>query len=529
VAARTQAILASRGLSLSEVARGSRMLFRDDNRFHIPPNLYHTLQRRGFSPSIHQLLVLSRLSGYRLVDWLSVFGLVLDDIPRFQATLPARYTTLIDENIYDDRTWFLSFEQITSGLPPGSTRPLAEWLRLNPPRRYASAEATANSQFLYAKIGCHDALAFPELLPGSIVRIVKRGLPVSREIPNGRDGSIFLIEYGRGLVCSTLHPVSRNRVVLCPNQLPFAHVELELGKEARILGSVDFEFRPTAMREPARVSRKLAQYWIPGPIEVMAPGLPLHDLLRQGRRRSGLTFREASAKSALIARALKNREFFCAAGSLSDYETTTQAPRHIHKMFSLCVLYSLGAWELMSAAGLPLSQAGKDAMPDDLLAQVNPASFQAATARGPAASQEGGNALAEFPYFFSSAVAELLKMPHLSIRDIFWIEGPRKSFHPYLADAAAVIIDRRRKRVTSHLSSPLWAQPCHILLGRDGNYVCTSCSSDGKTLVMRPFSNGFERPSRFRRPEEVEVIGRVVAVLRKLSNHRHPLSNSLAP
>ena len=118
VSIRTRAILAARGLTLSEVARRSRSLFPDDNRFHIPPNLYHTIQHRGFSPSIHRLLALSRLSGYRLVDWLAIFGVVLDDIPRLQAILPARYTTLIDENVYDDQSWILSFEPSRKDLLP---------------------------------------------------------------------------------------------------------------------------------------------------------------------------------------------------------------------------------------------------------------------------------------------------------------------------------------------------------------------------------------------------------------------------
>lgn len=526
VALRTQAILSSRGLSLSEVARGSRTLFQENTRFHIPPNLYHMLEHRGFSPSIHQLFVLSRLSNYRLVDWLAVFGLVLDDIPRLQAVLPACHTSLIDETIYDPYTWFLSFEQITRGPTPGSVRPLAEWLRLGPPRRRASAEPAPGSPILYAKIGSCDALAFPELLPGSIVRIVKRDAPAAKEIPTGPHGPIFLIEHRKGLLCSKLHVVERNRVVLCPTQLPFAHIEFELGKEARIMGTVDLEFRPTALPWSASVSRKLSQYWTPGPLESSAKGLTLDDLLRRARRRFGLTFREASARSRLIARALENPEYFCAAGSLSDYETSTHPPRHIHKMFSLCVLYSLSVWDFMAAAGLLPFEAGTDRIPDELMGRAKPSGIEVAMTRPPMSSRQH---FAEFPYYFGGAAAELLQMPHLSIRDIFWMEGPRKSFHPYLADAAAVIIDRRTKRVTSHPTSPLWAQPCYILLGRDGNYICSSCSSEGNTLVMRPFSNGFDRPSRFRKSEEIEVIGRVVAILRRPSNGRDPSRNAPVP
>jgi hypothetical protein len=514
---RTRAILAARGLTLSEVARRSRSLFPNDNRFHIPPNLYHTLQHRGFSPSVHQLLVLSRLSGYRLVDWLAIFGVVLDDIPRLQAILPARYTTLIDQNVYDDQSWILAFEPITQGPPRGSLRPLGEWLRIGTPRRHAARKHQSKSEFLYAKIGYRDAWAFPELLPGSIVRIAKRAASVPEAAFTNR-GPFFLIEHGKGLACCRLHVVDRNRVVLCPIHLPFAHVELELGKEARIVGAVDFELRPAAVPAPAKVSRALAQFWIPAPLEEVSTDLRLDDLLRRARRRSGLTFREASLKSVLIARLLQNEEFFCATGSLSDYETPSQTPRHIHKMFSLCTLYSVNAWEFMRAAGVAPSQAGRDPMPDELRGRVMVRGGARVTDHNSIVSGQRRTSALEFPYFFGRAVAELFHIPHLSIRDIFWIGGSRESFHPYLADAAALIIDRRKKRITSQPSAPLWAQPSYILLGHDGQYICTSCGSDGKVLVMRPFSNGFQRPVRMRSPGEIEIIGTVVGILRRLSD-----------
>jgi hypothetical protein len=241
----------------------------------------------------------------------------------------------------------------------------------------------------------------------------------------------------------------------------------------------------------------------------------LDHLLRRARRRSGLTFREASTKSALITRTLENREFFCAAGSLSDYESQTEAPRHVHKMVSLCTLYSLSVWEFMSAAGLKPSEAGKDPMPDELLDRTTPSHIRPHEGREPFSSGHDKNILAQFPYFFGRAAAELFKMDHLSIRDVFSIDGRGRSFHPYLDNAIALIVDRRKKRITMFPHAPLWAQPLYILLGHDGRYLCTSCISDSKKLVMRPFSNGFERPLRFKNPEEMEVIGRVVGILRR--------------
>jgi transcriptional regulator with XRE-family HTH domain len=517
IASRTRSILAVRGLSLSDVARASRTLFREDVRFHIPPNLYHALERRGFSPSIQHLFALSRVSDYRLVDWLAVFGVVLDDIPRLQATLPSRSTALIDENIYDDQSWALSFQQTALVPAPGSIHPLQEWLRIGSPRRRAGSNGSPDSEFIYAKVGCYDAFAFPELLPGSIVRVAKHKPLDTSQRPIGPTRSLFLVEHGKGFACTRLYVAEGNRVVLCPTHLPFAHVELELERDVRIVGAIDFEFRPTPVPVCAKVARDLARFWIPAPLENGPSELRLDYLLRRGRQRSRLTFREASAKSGLIARALGNEEFFCAAGSLSDYETATQAPRHVHKIFSLCVLYSLSAWEFLRAMGLRPSEAGKEAMPDELLGRARPLHLVSTADDGDAAPSQTETAVAEFPYFFSAAVADLLNLPHLSIRDIFWVQGPRESFHPYLRDAAALIVDRRKKRITTYRASPLWAQPSYILMGRDGTYTCTSCGSDGRTLVMRPFSDGFKRPARLRRPEDVEVIGRVVGILRKPS------------
>lgn len=51
VAIRTRNILATRGLTLSEVARRSRAMYPNDPRFHVPPNLYHTVQYRGLAPA----------------------------------------------------------------------------------------------------------------------------------------------------------------------------------------------------------------------------------------------------------------------------------------------------------------------------------------------------------------------------------------------------------------------------------------------------------------------------------------------
>ena len=56
-----RAILASRGLSLAEISRQSRVRFAGNHLFRIPPNFYDAFRHTSFSPSLHQLFGLSVL------------------------------------------------------------------------------------------------------------------------------------------------------------------------------------------------------------------------------------------------------------------------------------------------------------------------------------------------------------------------------------------------------------------------------------------------------------------------------------
>jgi len=405
----------------------------------------------------------------------------------------------------------IPFERRGGGFPPASLCPLNEWVRLGPPRGHASASENGSAKHLYARIGSKDALAFPDILPGSIVRIAKINEAQFRGTPPGRLSGLFLVEHAHGLVCTRLHVVGRRRLVLSPTHLPFAQVELELGKEARVLGMVDYELRSSSFLIPSGVSRRLYRFWIPKPLASQTPDTPLNDLLRSARHRSALTIREASAKTGLIADTLRNSEFFCAPGALSDYEAQTETPRHVHKILSLCILYSLSLWEILAAAGLPLSQTGTCIIPDELVGRVVPR-VRASEEPKPAPSIVP---LAEFPYSFGQIAAEYFGMQDLSMRDLFWFVPSPQSFHPYLADANVLIVDRRKKRIVAQPQAPLWAQPLYVLLGRENKYICTSCVRDGKTLTLRPFANGFDRPLRLKREEEIEVIGRVIGILRR--------------
>jgi transcriptional regulator with XRE-family HTH domain len=516
---RIRQILATRRLSLAEIARLSRARFPDDPRHHIPHNLYHNMRQGGFSPSFHQLFTFSALSNYRLIDWLTVFGFRLDDIPHLEAILPTERTIPLDARVYDTEAWIPWLRETGSEIPPGAIAPLTVLLTAGVPRRVETLSPRIPSRFLYVKIGSHDAFAFPELLPGSIVRIVPDAIePYTSGPPADMSKRLFLVEHCKGLVCCPVRAVGRNRIMLRSGQLAYAQVELEVGKEARILGTADLELRPIANARQPKVPTDLGRFWNPMPLASPRSIPHTGDLIRRARQRSGLSFRDASARTRDVARLLQDRRYFCSMGALSDSETVTDPPRHVHKLISLCIAYSVGAWEFLNAAGLRQRDAGKEAISDQLLgrsvAEADVTSETIPTGFLKLLTDE----FEDIPLFLRAAGASLCGLPALSLRDIFWVTGQKESLHPYLTDAAFVVVDRKKKKLTSSFSRAQWDQPFYVLLARDGTHLCAACSLQEDTLIVRPFSDGFDRPMRFRNRVDVEVVGRIVAIVRRLSS-----------
>src|SRR5882757_4270037 len=316
-AERIRQILATRGHSLAEIARLSHARFPREPRHHIPHNLYHNMRRGGFSPSIQQLFTLSVLSNYRLVDWLTVFGFHLDDIPRLEAVLPTERTLLLDSTVYDADAWIPWLRETGTEIPPGAIMPLTLLLAAGSRRRAGTLVSRNPSGFLYVKIGSHDAFAFPDLLPGSIVRIVPARAELQSFTPvAAKSEKLYLVEHSKGLVCCRLQSVGKNRIMLRSGQLAFAQVELEVGKEARILGTADLELRPVANARQPRVPTDLGRFWNPAPLAPTRRIPHAGDLIRRARQRSGLSFRAASARTRDIARLLQDRRYFCSMGAL---------------------------------------------------------------------------------------------------------------------------------------------------------------------------------------------------------------------
>ncbi len=171
LAEHVKSILASKNLTLYQVSESSAELFGRSSPQYLPHNLYYDLRHGSVSPSLFQLFAFSRISGYRLVDWLRVFGFDVEAIPRLQIQLSSNRTALVDRSSEDSQRFVPWLRNLTTRAVSEDVLPLSQVLEWTNPRALDSLAGLRNKGFLYAKIGYQDAWSFPELLPGSIVRV----------------------------------------------------------------------------------------------------------------------------------------------------------------------------------------------------------------------------------------------------------------------------------------------------------------------------------------------------------------------
>lgn len=519
IAERVRSVLASKHLTLSQTSQLSGARFGRSSPYFLPHTLYHEFRLGTFSPSLHQVFALSQISGYRFSDWLRVLGCDLEDIPRLQVLLLSKRTMLLDSSLVDAEAWIPWLRNRSRGASVPPIAPLAQLLEITAPRRLRFLPEIGNGGFLYAKIGRQDALAFPDLIPGSIVRVNPRFPNGCIPKTNGATSTqIFLIEHKRGLFCCRLRVVEKGIIVPIGTSLSYAQVELKVPREARLVGVVDLEIRPMLQTEQADVPKDLAKHWKPRPL---VTDKKFGQLLRASRAKLRLSLREIAGMSRNIARLLGDERYLVSPSSLCDYELFNAPPRHLQKAITICSLCGLQFHVFLKAIGIALAEAGPESVPDHLARRVLGAESVEKSDENDMPDRNGFleqmlKRCEEIPFFLRESIGPLSGLEDAALDDFFWIGGEYDVLHPCLANGLFALVNRRDKRPIHFTSKPAWQQPVYVIQLRNGTYLCACCGIENGTLVIHPYSPQFRRSEHLRYHQDAEVLGRIVTVARKL-------------
>lgn len=517
-------ILLTRNLTLYSVSHRSREIFGPLSQFHIPHNLYYDLADGSSVPNLYQLVALSRITNYRLCDWLTFFGVGLELIPRLGLSIPRKRTALLDSTVYDTQAWIPWFTVHSLQTRTPAIAPLRQILTPTAPTRAADFLAASKRAFLYGKVGDEDSNAFPYFAPGTIVRIGTRN---SEELlsTNGKglQTPFFFVECAAGWTCSQIAFLGKGRLTLySPLRPSWAQTELQLDKDARILGLVDAEIRPVITEH--ELSPPCLSMAAPVPRALPPEARPgrLGDLLRTSHLRMGLAFREASEITRRFADMLSDEHFFIAASTLSDYETLSGPPHTIHKSISLCALYEINFFRFLQAAGIPVEQSGSEPMPDELVARpVSPSidsQPRSVTEQNGSAAQDWLSCVLheweELPIFLRHSLSALTGVRNVSLSDVFWVGADKNPMHPWLINATLVAVNRRiKKPKPSRAGEPRLS----MIFKRDGTYLCACCAIDEGDLLVYSYRHGSRELQRMRNGIDAEIIGQVTAIMRRFS------------
>jgi transcriptional regulator with XRE-family HTH domain len=487
---RVTELLATKGLTLHAAAERSRILYGQASQYWLPHNLYHDLKNAAFSPSLEQFCALSRISGYRLSDWLRLFGFAPEAILKMQlASVPRRTKVLETPEMprpVDIRTVRMFVAHLDREIVPFSQLPSFS------PIRSFGQDWRHESRFLYVRVGLEDTLAFPDLLPGSVVRVaLGEGNSALQQVEQNGN-TIFLLEHGHGFWCCRLQPGPDQQVIVVSDQLPGNQLRFLMPKEAQVRGIVDLEIRATHTftdsGTPAALSR------LHTPISVTWNSRNLGSLLRMRRLQAGLSLREASAISNTLAASFGDDRFFASPGTLSDYETREDAPRHMHKIITLCSVYGIRLLEFIAAMGAHIEELGRQAIPSQRIqtfAGVMPTPFS------------------ELNTFFELAAVPLTGMKGVSIRDCFW--NRRGIDQRSLRDALFFIVNRRKKHRNAS-GFGRWRQELILFWEREGSYHIGTPLAKGGLLGVDEGSGHGEVWAE----KEFEVVGQIVTVIREI-------------
>jgi transcriptional regulator with XRE-family HTH domain len=256
--------------------------------------------------------------------------------------------------------------------------------------------------------------------------------------------------------------------------------------------------------------------------------------LKRVREGLKLTYRDVEAASQRIAERLGDSEYGIALSRLADIEHKGTVPT-IYRLYTLCAIYRLELHDVLAWYGVRLDQIEQEAMRVGLAA-THEVRFK--TSGGIGASRPKDAPLSrnsEIDLNKTTFLSHLLPgWGSLPVRFLNGLDLPRcrygligledRSMYPILHPGSLVLIDDRAR-----ISSGGWTnesdRPIYFF-ERRGGYLCGWCDLTDDQLVVMPHPSSQRKPSVFRYPAEIDLIGQVAGVAMLLESAKRSRSRS---
>ncbi|HZS50477.1 MAG TPA: helix-turn-helix transcriptional regulator [Bryobacterales bacterium] len=255
--------------------------------------------------------------------------------------------------------------------------------------------------------------------------------------------------------------------------------------------------------------------------------------LKQIREELGLRYREVEEASVMIAQRNHNPEFIISLSRLSDIENKGTLPT-LYRLYTLCAIYRLDVAEVLHWYGVDLDRLSQDA------ALINPSRTH------PIGFRTNGYGTVTLPLkldpgidlrrttYLSRMIQEWGKMP-LALLETLKVKEHRYAYigtddymmYPMLQPGSLVQIDESRREIQTFGWNNEYERPVYFFEKRDG-YACSWCSLSGDRLILQPHTTSPCAPEMLLYPQEIEVIGQVVAVAMRLEGAKKLKARSAA-
>ena len=243
--------------------------------------------------------------------------------------------------------------------------------------------------------------------------------------------------------------------------------------------------------------------------------------LRRERERLNLRYRDVEQASKAIADRHGNDEFIIALSRLADIENRGTMPS-LYRLYSLCAIYRLDLKEVLRWFGIPLENlvfdSSRVAVDDTHLV-----GFEASTDGDLAVplvlgrevnwSETGylGRSLEQWGRF------PIESLQHLDLGKYRYgfIGSEDWSMYPILSPGSFIQIDESKRKIATDGWVDEFDRPIYFVEHRSRCF-CRWCDESSSSLILLPHPSSNKPAEVFRNQSEVEVVGQVVGVAKRL-------------